>query len=293
MKKIDYLDLNGRILKTFAIVYRTNSISQAAEELGVTQTTVSHSLSKLRKIVDDPLFSRAGRGIQPTPKAHELSGRVEHMLDNLKQLTDERNFNPELESRHFIVSANDYQLGLIFPKLLNKWHSQNIKSSFYFRFVQVPYVDMLRHSECDLLITPTPVDAADLYQVSLFEDKIVFAYDKNQTKDTDEYMNASYVNTSWVDIGRCLPGYNDNDEKDKIVIVPSFASVVQFIKGSTRLGLVGSKSPYLKSENIAVCKHLEYNWPFKMYMQWHKSKHKDVVNKWLREQIKTTVNELN
>ena len=68
MNRIDHLDLDGKSLTTFLTVLEEMSVSRAAERLGVTQSAVSHALDKLRTILDDPLFVRVGRGIEPTAR---------------------------------------------------------------------------------------------------------------------------------------------------------------------------------------------------------------------------------
>ncbi|WP_277869670.1 MULTISPECIES: LysR family transcriptional regulator [unclassified Shewanella] len=47
-------------------VLEENSVSKAAERLGVTQSAVSHTLDKLRVTFDDPLFVRSGLSIDAT-----------------------------------------------------------------------------------------------------------------------------------------------------------------------------------------------------------------------------------
>ena len=69
MRKIDHLALDGHALKTFLTVLDETSVSRAANNLGVTQSAVSHTLDKLRKIFGDPLFIRVGRGIEPSAAA--------------------------------------------------------------------------------------------------------------------------------------------------------------------------------------------------------------------------------
>lgn len=63
-------DLN--LLVSLVVLYRERSVSRTAKLLGVGQPAVSASLCKLRKRFNDPLFSRSGRGVAPTPKAEQL-----------------------------------------------------------------------------------------------------------------------------------------------------------------------------------------------------------------------------
>ena len=96
MKKFDYLGLDGNTLTTFLTILEEMSVSRAADRLGVSQSAVSHTLEKLRRIFGDPLFIRAGRGIEATARAFELQASVESVLDDLKSLTDHREFHPQV-----------------------------------------------------------------------------------------------------------------------------------------------------------------------------------------------------
>ena len=76
MKKIDFKRLDGQVLHMFLIILQESSVSLAAERLGVTQSTVSHALNKLRIILGDPLFVRSGQGLTPTETALALKAPI-------------------------------------------------------------------------------------------------------------------------------------------------------------------------------------------------------------------------
>ncbi|MCX7305184.1 MAG: LysR substrate-binding domain-containing protein [Hyphomicrobiales bacterium] len=67
---------NLRALQAFEAVARLNSISRAAEELGVTQSAVSHQIRRLTVSVGERLLVRAGRGISLTPKGEKLAHKL-------------------------------------------------------------------------------------------------------------------------------------------------------------------------------------------------------------------------
>ena len=69
MSKIDFTDLDGKVLRAFLTILEESSVSRAADRLGVTQSAVSHTLSKLRAVLGDPLFVRSGQGLMPTERA--------------------------------------------------------------------------------------------------------------------------------------------------------------------------------------------------------------------------------
>ena len=85
--------IDVKLLKLFDEIHRTRSVSRAAEALGQSQPTVSIWLARLREELRDPLFVRAGGGVQPTAKASQLaeSGLPEERRVGAPPLrTDER-----------------------------------------------------------------------------------------------------------------------------------------------------------------------------------------------------------
>jgi len=150
MKKIDYLGLDGRTLKTFLIVLEECSVSKAAERLNTSQSTVSHTLDKLRLAFKDQLFVRFGRGIEPTTRALSLRVSVETILSNLESLTYDREFNPQFESIEFTIATNDFPLGLIFPTLLKELYTENIFPQLDFIPSGIPSANLLRLSKCHM-----------------------------------------------------------------------------------------------------------------------------------------------
>ncbi|MGO1562189.1 MAG: LysR family transcriptional regulator, partial [Actinomycetaceae bacterium] len=52
-------DVDLQLLTTFVRVYEARNVTRAAEDLGLSQPTVSHALARLRRQVGDELFVRA------------------------------------------------------------------------------------------------------------------------------------------------------------------------------------------------------------------------------------------
>jgi hypothetical protein len=65
-----------RMLSVFDELYKTRSVSRTAENLNMSQTSVSLALARMRRQFNDALFVRSARGMVPTPHAAELIGRL-------------------------------------------------------------------------------------------------------------------------------------------------------------------------------------------------------------------------
>ncbi|MDH4441963.1 MAG: LysR family transcriptional regulator [Rhizobium sp.] len=68
---------NLRALHTFETVSRHLSVAAAAQELGVTQSAVSHQLRLLGEIVGERLIQKNGRGIALTDAGRDLATRLQ------------------------------------------------------------------------------------------------------------------------------------------------------------------------------------------------------------------------
>ncbi len=72
------------LLRTFLAVYRSGSVSRAAELLGVSQPTVTAHVKSLEADLDRPLFARVPRGMAPTAAADQLAARITPAIDSLE-----------------------------------------------------------------------------------------------------------------------------------------------------------------------------------------------------------------
>ena len=78
--------LNG--LRTFEAAARHRSFTRAAEELGVTQTAVSHQIRTLEERLGLKLFDRRGRALRLTEAAESYLPSVRSAFDELHDATD-------------------------------------------------------------------------------------------------------------------------------------------------------------------------------------------------------------
>ena len=59
-------DLN--LVRTFLRLYETRSVTRAAEQMSLTQPSVSHALRRLRKQFNDNLFNRSSGAMVNSPR---------------------------------------------------------------------------------------------------------------------------------------------------------------------------------------------------------------------------------
>jgi LysR family glycine cleavage system transcriptional activator len=78
-----------RSLQHFEAVYRRRSVKMAAQDLGVTQSAVSHQLRCFSEAVGQQLLFKSGRGIGLTPAGEALGARLLEAFAGLKGLVSD------------------------------------------------------------------------------------------------------------------------------------------------------------------------------------------------------------
>lgn len=116
---LNRLDLN--LLHVFDTIYREGSLTRAAKALHLTQPAVSHSLSRLREHFDDPLFTRQGNQMIPTPLARRF---LESMRPGLTQIQGAVNqfhaFDPATQRKTYSLALRDILESTFLPQLMQR-----------------------------------------------------------------------------------------------------------------------------------------------------------------------------
>lgn len=118
MRPTGKINLDTQLLSAFDAIYREGNVTRAAARLGISQSTLSHSLSRLRTIFDDELFVRTSTGVRPTPKTEALHGPIAEALAALYRLeAPYRRFEPTVSTRTFRLLVSDDLAASIVPGL--------------------------------------------------------------------------------------------------------------------------------------------------------------------------------
>ena len=111
------LDLN--LLRVFDAVMEERSVLRASQKVCLSQSAVSHSLARLREMLDDELFIRTATGMQPTGRAMAMAGMVREALKSLEAAIELPKFEPATSTRRFTIAANDFTTMVVASRLLH------------------------------------------------------------------------------------------------------------------------------------------------------------------------------
>lgn len=114
--KLEAVDLN--LLLAFEAMMAEQNVTRAAARIGLTQPAMSSALSRLRRLLGDPLFERNDNRMQPTRRARELFGPVGQSLARIRTALEAQPFRAEESSREFRIVATDYVELLVLPHII-------------------------------------------------------------------------------------------------------------------------------------------------------------------------------
>ena len=117
--QIDRIDLN--LLVYLDVLLRERSVTNAANQLGLSQPAMSNGLRRLRDLLGDPLLVRTSDGMTPTERALELQPVIRESLSQLERaLQTKQPFDAANSDRVFRIMASDYAESALFPQVLKQ-----------------------------------------------------------------------------------------------------------------------------------------------------------------------------
>ena len=115
--RLTQLDVN--LLVALDLLLKERSVTRAARAMGVTQPAMSQTLARLRDQFADPLLTREGNQMTPTPRAEALAGPLAAALRDLEAVvTQEPVFDAATARREFSIGTTDYGALLLVRPLM-------------------------------------------------------------------------------------------------------------------------------------------------------------------------------
>jgi DNA-binding transcriptional LysR family regulator len=94
------------------------SVLRASQRVAISQSAVSHSLARLREMLEDDLFIRTASGMQPTSRALTMAPLVREALRSLEAAVELPKFEPANSTKQFTLAANDFTTMVLASPLL-------------------------------------------------------------------------------------------------------------------------------------------------------------------------------
>ncbi len=150
LESLSRVDLN--LLIALQVLLEERSVTRAADRLYVTQPAMSKTLLRLRGLFDDPLFTRSGRGLVPTPRALEIAHQLPDILNDITGLLARQTFNPATYSGCITLLAPEFLAVQVAPQLTRLLEEQAPGICLAVSNIQGGYVHQLESGEVDFVL---------------------------------------------------------------------------------------------------------------------------------------------
>ena len=120
--KIDEIELRRldlTVLLVFLNLIRLGKASDVAGHMGLTQSSISHSIKRLRDAFQDPLFLRTPKGMEPTATAVRIEPKIRAVVETLSEaIRAPVDFDPSVATDLIRIGAYDNEMTTLVPGLL-------------------------------------------------------------------------------------------------------------------------------------------------------------------------------
>jgi DNA-binding transcriptional LysR family regulator len=296
MKRRNMTNIDLRLLTIVNELNKTRSVSQAAENLELSQSAVSMSLARLRKHFKDPLFVRTPDGMEPTPQMSELIELLEKAEGLLETALVHRiTFNPSTSDRSLRLGATDITRVSMLPSLMQRLHATARGVGVELQDISEETPRLLHAGRLDLAVGYLPATGSGFCQQRLFKDRFVCAVRTNHSRiehtvSLEQFENEPHVVLtmpgSGIEVVEKALEANRIHRKVRLRL-PGCFGISSMITGADCLAVIPEQLGKLIA-NTGRIKLLPLPFalpPYYVMQHWHERYTHDPASKWLRSVI--------
>ena len=298
MNEIDDLGIDLNLLGVFGLLMRERSVTAAARHLSVGQPAVSHALARLRRQLDDPLFVRNGRTMEPTPRALDLERTIRPALLEIEAaIRSARPFDPQAEDRTLRVAMSDDLLVTYLPAIVAALRERLPKTRLIAREANYLRAGNLLESRGASIVAGYLDDlpaVAKIRTVRRVRYRVLMAPEYAEPIDLARYCARPHV---LVTFAADLVGYVDETlrslgaARNIDLSVPAFAVLPSLIRGTPYIATVPDYVAGAMAEHFGLIEGaLPFDSPeFDISIAWHAAVDQDPAEAILRQVIIATL----
>ncbi len=297
---ISRIDLN--LFVVFEAVLREGSITAASRALHLSQPAVSHALGRLRLLYGDPLFERAGRGVQPTALARSLAPGIREALAGLQDSLDGgTRFAPEQSDRCFTLALRDMLELVVMPPLCAALQTAAPRVSLAVaRIARRRLAADLGDGRIDLAVdVPLPADP-DLRQARLAAEPLVVLARRGHPRIGPRLTLEDYLAEGHVQVSsrRSGPGIEDlalarrGIQRAVRLRCRQYATACRTVAATDLIATLPARHARIANlghDNQLLALPLP-DAAMELTLYWHRKTDNDPANRWLRQQLTAALN---
>ncbi|MCG8492583.1 MAG: LysR family transcriptional regulator [Sneathiellales bacterium] len=284
------------LFRVFEVIYDTGNLTLASEILNVTQPAVSNSLARLRDHLDDPLFVRAGKRMNPTPTADQLIVPVRKALRLLEGGVEKQETVNPLEIRKTLrISIGDVGEAILLPRLVAGIRAEAPGLTLQaYQMERRQISRKLAANDLDFAIDiPMPIEG-QLRRHKLIAEKHVCAMSKTHAlAGCDALSLEDYLREDHVHVSSRKKGGGVADLALS-ALGKSRNNVARLQHYQAAFSLL-AETPFLLTAPLSLARQYPcriFELPFavqdlELQLYWHASSEQSAANNWIRERIVT------
>jgi DNA-binding transcriptional LysR family regulator len=287
-------NIDLRLISVIGELHRTRSVSVAASNLSLSQSTVSMALAKLRRHFEDPLFVRTSIGMEPTPRGAELIEVMRNAEFYMHQVLEHRSvFDPMKSDRVFQLCSTDIAQLTLLPTLLKRLRRTGPSMSVTLRNISDKTHAQLESGEADLAVGFIPPKGAGFCGQRLFQDRFVCALRSDHPRVTKNLSLEQFQAESHVAVITGGTGHSVVEEiidqkrirREVGLRVHSFIGLGPILANTDLIAIVPEQLGgfFAQAGNIRLVEVPFEIPPYHIYQLWHERLRHDPANKWFRK----------
>jgi len=280
------------MLRIFLSVCETSSLSASASLFDVNQSTISYAIDAMRKIVGDPLFVKAGRGIVATERALALYQPVKQLVADIESLSVQT-LSPEEATSQISISvavctpALDEDMAYILQTLRER--SLDVHFSVTSLAPRIELERILAEDEADIGIALAQRSyPATLNKCPYGQDELAIFYDpevRGPVKSLEEYKAAEHAMVSFRKSktpDKDAPVVQAGIPRNIVVSTPAVPTLWRLMQGTDLITTMPKRLAKTQAPRMASCEMPFKVEPLRYDLVWHRRYEHSGRHTWLR-----------
>lgn len=292
------LPLSPNLLLVLAMLLKTKSVSGTALMLGISQPSVSRSLSKLRGALNDPLLVRSGAGMIRTRRGDELVGRLADWVAETSSLLVEKRFDPAQVKRRFRIASTDFGVfAVVLPALPRL---REIAPGIAIDVLPLGHAThrSLAQGDIDLAISGLEHDPSQLHRLHLFSDHFLCVTRPDHPLagegevPINDFLDHDHLGltVSDAELDRVTTLLGTGSRK-VVASVPYFSLAPDLLAAGDLVMAVPSRLMRSCPRDLATRPAPAVIGDLNYWLLWHERSHRDPAAAWLRDRLFETCRE--
>jgi len=290
------IDLN--LLVVLDALLTEKHVTRTGVRLHLSQPAISHSLNKLRVLLDDPLLIRQGNEVVLSALAQNLQAPLKALLGQIETLLGQSiDFVPADSQRTFRVAMSDYGAAIVLPKLVVQLREQAPDTSLVvIQDSRLGMLEQIEQGKIDLAIGVFPTMPVDICSEVLFEETFTCLLNRrslpdNGVLDLDSYLARPHL---LVSMDGNTQGEVDNVlrtqglQRRVVVNVPHWGTAPGIIADTDLILTVATRTLDTLSfgDSLVALPPPMTVAPFNYVQVWHQRFSEDPAHRWLRDLVR-------